>query len=162
AVENEVDDFLERYDATAAARAIMTFVDDDVANWYVRRSRDRFYDVESADNRAAFATLHEVLVVTCRLLAPIAPFLSDWVHRELRERARHPARKAQLPVAGQALREEHPARRRCDRGLHTGRTARVRSGERARRHGGWRDAHVDARRSRRAQERVGRLARAGS
>ena len=83
AVENEVDDFLERYDATAAARAIMTFVDAEVANWYVRRSRDRFYDVESADNRAAFATLHEVLVVTCRLLAPIAPFLSDWLHREL-------------------------------------------------------------------------------
>jgi len=83
AVETEVDDFLERYDATAAARAIMTFVDDEVANWYVRRSRDRFYDVESADNRAAFATLHEVLVVTCRLLAPIAPFLTDWLHREL-------------------------------------------------------------------------------
>jgi isoleucyl-tRNA synthetase len=83
AVEAEVDDFLERYDATAAARVIATFVDDEVANWYVRRSRDRFYDVESDDNRAAFATLHEVLVVTCRLLAPIAPFLSDWLHREL-------------------------------------------------------------------------------
>jgi isoleucyl-tRNA synthetase len=83
AVETEVDDFLERYDATAAARAIVSFVDDEVANWYVRRSRDRFYDIETADNRAAFATLHEVLVVTCRLLAPIAPFLSDWLHREL-------------------------------------------------------------------------------
>jgi isoleucyl-tRNA synthetase len=39
--------------------------------------------VEGADNRAAFATLHEVLMVTCRLLAPIAPFLPDWLHREL-------------------------------------------------------------------------------
>jgi isoleucyl-tRNA synthetase len=83
AVETDVDDFLERYDATAAARAIAGFFDDEVANWYVRRSRDRFYDVEADDNRAAFATLHEVLVVTCRLLAPIAPFLSDWLHREL-------------------------------------------------------------------------------
>jgi isoleucyl-tRNA synthetase len=83
AIEMEVDDFLERYDATSAARAIMLFIDDDVANWYVRRSRDRFYDVEGADNRAAFATLHEVLVVTSRLLAPIAPFLTDWMHREL-------------------------------------------------------------------------------
>ena len=83
AVESAVDDFLERYDATDAARAIMTFVDDDVANWYVRRSRDRFYDIAAADNRAAFATLHEVLVVVCRLLAPISPFLPDWMHREL-------------------------------------------------------------------------------
>jgi isoleucyl-tRNA synthetase len=58
-------------------------VDDDVANWYVRQSRKRFYDVDSADNRAAFATLHEVLVVVCRLLAPFAPFVTDWLHREL-------------------------------------------------------------------------------
>ncbi len=83
AVETAMDDLLGRYDATAAARAIMTFVDDEVANWYVRRSRDRFYDVEGSDNRAAFATLREVLLVTCRLLAPLAPFLPDWLHREL-------------------------------------------------------------------------------
>ncbi|HJQ21146.1 MAG TPA: isoleucine--tRNA ligase [Gemmatimonadaceae bacterium] len=83
AIEAEVDDALQRYDATAAARALMTFVDDEVANWYVRRSRDRFYDVDGEDHRAAFATLHEVLVVCCRLLAPIAPFITDWVHREL-------------------------------------------------------------------------------
>ncbi|HEU4993978.1 MAG TPA: isoleucine--tRNA ligase [Gemmatimonadaceae bacterium] len=83
AIESEVDDFLERYDATSAARAIMTFVDDEVANWYARRTKDRLYDVDGADNRAAFATLYEVLVVTCRLLAPIAPFLPDWLHREL-------------------------------------------------------------------------------
>ncbi len=83
AVEQEVDAALERYDATAAARLLIRFVDDDVANWYVRLSRGRFYEVDGADNRAAFATLHEVLVTTCRLLAPLAPFLSDWLHREL-------------------------------------------------------------------------------
>ena len=83
AVETEVDALLDRYDATAAARALMTFVDDEVSNWYARRNRDRFYDVESTDNRAAFATLHEVLVVTARLLAPFAPFFTDWMHREL-------------------------------------------------------------------------------
>ena len=43
----------------------------------------RFYDVDGDDNRAAFATLHEVLVSVCRLLAPFAPFVSDWMHREL-------------------------------------------------------------------------------
>jgi len=82
-VERQVDEALLNYDATVAARAIVEFVDDDVANWYVRQSRKRFYDVDSADNRAAFATLHEVLVVVCRLLAPFAPFVTDWLHREL-------------------------------------------------------------------------------
>ena len=82
-VEQDVDAALERYDATGAARLLMRFVDDDVANWYVRLSRGRFYEVDAADNRAAFATLYEVLVTTCRLLAPLAPFLSDWMHREL-------------------------------------------------------------------------------
>ncbi len=82
-VERVVDTSLEAYDATTAARAIIEFVDDDLANWYVRLNRGRFYDVDGEDNRAAFATLHEVLVSVCRLLAPICPFLTDWVHREL-------------------------------------------------------------------------------
>ncbi len=62
-LEQTVDAALGAYDATAASRAIIEFVDDDVANWYVRLSRGRFYDVEGDDNRAAFATLHDVLVV---------------------------------------------------------------------------------------------------
>jgi isoleucyl-tRNA synthetase len=114
AVEQHVDDLFERYDATAAARAVMAFVDDEVANWYVRRSRERFYDVEGADNRAAFATLHEVLTVTCRLLAPIAPFLPDWMHRELQGDSVHLApfrrtnpfpRDVALEAAMQAIRQ---------------------------------------------------------
>jgi isoleucyl-tRNA synthetase len=82
-VEREVNQHLDQYDATLAARRVMQFMDDDVSKWYVRQSRARFYDVDSADNRAAFATLHEVLVVTCRLLAPFAPFITDAVHRRL-------------------------------------------------------------------------------
>jgi isoleucyl-tRNA synthetase len=82
-VEREADDLLGRYEATNAAKAVMTFFDEDVSKWYVRQSRHRFYDIEEQENRAAFATLHEVLTVTCRLLAPFAPFITDWVHREL-------------------------------------------------------------------------------
>ena len=82
-VERTVDRALEAFDATTAARAIIEFVDDDLANWYVRLNRSRFYDVVGADNRAAFVTLHDVLVSVCRLLAPFAPFVSDWIHREL-------------------------------------------------------------------------------
>ena len=82
-VERRVDEALEKFDATTAARTIIEFVDDDLANWYVRLNRSRFYEVDGDDNRAAFATLHEVLASVCRLLAPIAPFVTDWIHREL-------------------------------------------------------------------------------
>jgi len=82
-VERTVDEALVAFDPTTAARAIIAFVDDDVSKWYVRLSKPRMYDVDTADNRAAFATLHETLVSVCRLLAPFAPFLTDWMHREL-------------------------------------------------------------------------------
>ncbi|HEX6535368.1 MAG TPA: isoleucine--tRNA ligase [Gemmatimonadaceae bacterium] len=82
-VERRVDELLWTYDATLAARTVMDFLVDDVSNWYVRLNRARFYEVEGADHRAAFATLHTVLVSVCRLLAPFAPFITDWMHREL-------------------------------------------------------------------------------
>jgi len=91
-VEAAVQDGLQGFDATAAARALISFVVDDLSNWYVRQSRARFYDVDSADNRAAFATLHECLLVTTRLLAPIAPFVTDWMHRQLAATSVHLAR----------------------------------------------------------------------
>ncbi|MDE3052796.1 MAG: isoleucine--tRNA ligase [Gemmatimonadota bacterium] len=109
AVEADVDAALERYDATTAARALIRFVDDDVANWYVRLSRSRFYEVDAADNRAAFATLHEVLVTTARLLAPITPFLSDWMHHALTGEPVHlapyvrPERGARDPALERAM-----------------------------------------------------------
>jgi isoleucyl-tRNA synthetase len=84
--EREANALLDGFDATGAARRVMEFFDDDVSKWYVRLSRDRFWgDVGTADARAAFATLREVLLVTARLLAPFAPFVSDWLHRALAE-----------------------------------------------------------------------------
>jgi isoleucyl-tRNA synthetase len=85
-VEAEADALLEAYDPTAAARRVMEFFDADVSKWYVRLSRPRFWfegSAPPADARAALATLHEVLVVTARLLAPFAPFVTDWLHRAL-------------------------------------------------------------------------------
>ena len=103
-VEREADRLLETYDATAAARTVLEFVDEEVSKWYVRRSRERFYDVDAGDNRSAFATLHEVLTVTCRLLAPFAPFVTDWIHRELTGTSVHLASyvrpAAMPPLAG--------------------------------------------------------------
>jgi isoleucyl-tRNA synthetase len=88
-IERDVDGRLAAFDATAAARMVMSFVVDDVSNWYVRLNRARFFDVDKPDNRAAFATLHTVLTVTTRLLAPVAPFLSDWMHRQLQGTSVH-------------------------------------------------------------------------
>ncbi|MBI3790000.1 MAG: isoleucine--tRNA ligase [Gemmatimonadetes bacterium] len=95
-VAREADAALTRFDATAAARAVVQFVDEDLSRWYVRLSRDRFYEVDGADNRAAFATLHAVLATCCRLLAPFAPFVTDWMHRELTGTSVHLAPYAAL------------------------------------------------------------------
>jgi isoleucyl-tRNA synthetase len=75
---------MRSYEITRAARAIGDFIGDDLSNWYVRRSRDRFWgSADAADTRAAFRTLHDVLATLARLLAPITPFLADWLERAL-------------------------------------------------------------------------------
>jgi isoleucyl-tRNA synthetase len=73
-----VTDRLDAFDATTAAREIAAFVDD-LSNWYVRRSRRRFWD---GDPRA-FATLREALVTVSRLLAPFTPFVADEIYDNL-------------------------------------------------------------------------------
>jgi isoleucyl-tRNA synthetase len=76
---------LEMYDATAAGRRIESFVDD-LSNWYVRRSRRRFWDPDgkrAADSTAAFETLHTCLVTVARLLAPFTPFVAEELWRNL-------------------------------------------------------------------------------
>ncbi|MGQ0814667.1 MAG: isoleucine--tRNA ligase [Gemmatimonadota bacterium] len=83
-VSGFVNNSLANYDITPAARAIGEFVIDDVSNWYVRRSRERFWgSAQDEDTRAAFSTLHTVLTTVARLLAPITPFQADWLHRAL-------------------------------------------------------------------------------
>ena len=75
---------LEAFDSAAAGRRIAALIDD-LSNWYVRRSRRRFWEGPSpADGAAAFATLHEVLVVLTKLMAPVTPFLADYVWGVLR------------------------------------------------------------------------------
>ncbi len=69
---------LEDYDATSAGRAIAQLVDE-LSNWYVRRSRRRFWDGE----RAAFTTLRECLLTVAKLLAPLCPFIADEIYDNL-------------------------------------------------------------------------------
>ena len=69
---------LDAYDATRAGHAIAAFVDD-LSNWYVRRSRRRFWDGDPA----AFATLRHCLVTVSQLLAPFCPFIADEIYDNL-------------------------------------------------------------------------------
>jgi isoleucyl-tRNA synthetase len=80
----DVTTSLDAFDTATAGRRLAGLIDD-LSNWYVRRSRRRFWDGPgSADGAAAFATLHEVLVVLTKLMAPITPFLADYVWGVLR------------------------------------------------------------------------------
>jgi isoleucyl-tRNA synthetase len=79
----QVDTALARYDVTGAARPIQAFVED-LSNWYVRRSRRRFWKSESdTDKLAAYQTLYQALVTLVRLLAPFTPFVAEAIHRNL-------------------------------------------------------------------------------
>jgi isoleucyl-tRNA synthetase len=78
-----VTEQLDDYDAYGATLAVEPFVDD-LSNWYVRRSRRRFWKSEKdADKRAAYATLYKVLTTLCRMLAPIVPFVTEAMYQNL-------------------------------------------------------------------------------
>ena len=95
---------LDDFDATGAGRAIAAFVDD-LSNWYVRRSRRRFWDGDPA----AFETLRTALVTVAQLLAPFTPFLADEIYDNLdgREPSVHltdfPVPDAREPELEQAM-----------------------------------------------------------
>lgn len=97
----EVNRELESYEVTRAYRSIGEFVVEDLSNWYVRRSRPRFWG-SASDARAAFRTLWEGLVTLCRLLAPATPFAADWIHRALTGESVH---LASFPTPDGALRD---------------------------------------------------------
>ena len=79
----DVDEALDDYDPTTAGRRIETFVND-LSNWYVRRSRRRFWKSQSdADKLAAYTTLYHCLVTLSKLLAPFTPFVAEEIYRNL-------------------------------------------------------------------------------
>ena len=85
AVVRDVTGFLEAFDtATAAGRRLAAFIDD-LSNWYVRRSRRRFWEgPSSVDGASAFATLYECVTTLTLLMAPFVPFVTDYVWGVLR------------------------------------------------------------------------------
>ncbi len=75
---------LDDYNVTDASRAIGDFVVNDLSNWYVRRNRRRFWKSEAdADKRAAYLTLYETLTTIAKLCAPMTPFVTEAIYRNL-------------------------------------------------------------------------------
>ncbi len=72
----------ERYDIPGATRPIETFVER-LSNWYLRRSRRRFWKGSAADKQAGYAALYETLVTLSKLLAPAMPFLAEELYQNL-------------------------------------------------------------------------------
>ena len=80
----DVTEYMDHYDHMKTVRAITDFVAEDLSNWYIRRARRRFYAEEMTDDKkSVYATTYEVLVGTAKLIAPIAPFLSDEIYTNL-------------------------------------------------------------------------------
>ncbi len=80
---NEVVTAWENYQITAGVKATMRFVVDDLSNWWVRLSRDRFWAPGRDADPDAVAVLREALLTVSRLIAPAVPYASDWVHRAI-------------------------------------------------------------------------------
>lgn len=104
----EVTSAFDDYEPTKAARAIQEFVNDHLSNWYVRLNRKRFWKPAlddsgsdgqwSEDKKAAYETLYECLLVTAQLMAPIAPFFSEWLYKNLTDNIRDKAIVNKTPL----------------------------------------------------------------
>ena len=80
----DVTDYMDQYDHMKTVRAITDFVTEDLSNWYIRRARRRFFAEEmTEDKMSAYATTYEILVGVAKIIAPIAPFLSDEMYINL-------------------------------------------------------------------------------
>ncbi|RRQ45093.1 isoleucine--tRNA ligase [Chryseobacterium sp. SC28] len=80
----DVKSYYEDYEPTKASRAIYTFVNDNLSNWYVRLCRRRFWKGDYSDDKiSAYQTLYTCLETVAKLSAPIAPFFTDQLFRDL-------------------------------------------------------------------------------
>lgn len=103
-LKKEVEEALDEYEPTVAARLIENFVDRNLSNWYVRLSRRRFWKNEvSSDKQAAYETLYECLVTVAQLMSPIAPFFSEWLYQNLTQAIRSKAIDNNTPLRYESI-----------------------------------------------------------
>lgn len=95
----DIDQYMSRYDIPSALKGVLPFIDD-VSNWYIRRSRKRFWKSDNDhDKTDAYRTLHYVLVRLGLVLAPFTPFLAEELYRQLT--GRQSVHLEDWPAAGQ-------------------------------------------------------------
>ncbi len=104
----EVKAFYEDYEPTRVARAINTFVNDNLSNWYVRLCRRRFWKGDYSDDKiSAYQTLYTCLETVAKLSAPIAPFFMDQLYQDLNrvtgKEAAESIHLTDFPVADESL-----------------------------------------------------------
>ena len=131
---SQVDDYLESYNPTDAGRRIQEFIDG-LSNWYVRRSRRRFWKSENdSDKLSAYATLYDCLVTVSKLMAPLAPFVAEELYqnlvRSVRENEPDSVHLASFPRADESLVDQPlmDATRLAMRFSSMGRSARSKAG----------------------------------
>ncbi len=79
-----VTESYDHYDLNEVVRAVTSFVSDDLSNWYIRRNRNRFWSSEYNDSKkAVYKTTYEVLVGLCQICAPIIPFTTEEIYKNL-------------------------------------------------------------------------------
>lgn len=84
ALVEEYEKQMDAYDVTKAARAVSDFTIDQLSNWYVRRSRRRFWKSEmNKEKLSAYQTLYECLNTVAKLTSPFAPFIAEEIYRNL-------------------------------------------------------------------------------
>lgn len=75
---------MDVFDTTKVVRKLQDFVNEDLSNWYIRRSRRRFWATElTEDKKAVYNTTHEVLIAVCKLAAPFAPYITEEIYKNL-------------------------------------------------------------------------------
>ena len=83
-LKQEVEQDLAVFEVTKVVRNIQDFVNEDLSNWYIRRSRRRFWDVGlTEDKKSVYNTTYEILVELSQMVAPFAPYLSEEMYRNL-------------------------------------------------------------------------------
>ena len=79
-----VTESYEEYDLNKVVRSLVTFVSDDLSNWYIRRNRNRFWSSELDNSKkAVYKTTYDVLVGLSKMIAPIVPFVSENLYTKL-------------------------------------------------------------------------------
>ena len=83
-LENEVSLAMDKYDLQSAVKPFVSFIED-LTNWYIRRSRRRFWKAEDdTDKVEAYSTLYNTLIGLCKIAAPFTPFISEKIFENLR------------------------------------------------------------------------------